>query len=172
MFFFFLNVEKKKWLSYCLFGLNDLFVSPWRNDCCGRLPCDMLAGFVKKNWSFLSDLIIEQKKKMEPSALVGCPRLSSNLPVFVSPLIWYFWPPFLLLIFLSTPHPLSFYRKKLRGCGSRRATNPLVPCHLFSMQLFWIASTKCPDLKRNKSIFDLPLFLVLIVEWGQLWWQK
>ena len=46
-----------------LYGLNDLFVPHWRKDWCGRLPCDMLAGLWKKIEVFLSELIIERKKK-------------------------------------------------------------------------------------------------------------
>ena len=95
---------------------------------------------------------------MEPSSLISCHRLSFNLPIALSPLVWCFWPPFSPPCFRFGTSLFEFLPKKIRGCGSRRATNPLVPCHPFSMQLVWIASTKCPDLYRNESMFDLPLF--------------
>ena len=125
-----------------------LFVPHWRNDWCVRLPCDMLAGLWKKLKFLLSEMVIGRKKKW-------------NFLRWLVVIDWVYICPFsvrsLHLVLLAPLTPpcicfgtslFGFLPKKIRGCGSPRATNPLVPCHPFSMQLVWIASTKCRDLYR------------------------
>ena len=94
-----------------LLGLNDLVVPHWRNDWCGRLPCDMLAGLWKKNWSLSlrSDNRTEEKWNLLRWLVVID-------WVLICPSLWVlsfdvFDPPFLLLVSVSAPHSLSFCRK-------------------------------------------------------------
>ena len=85
---------------------------------------------------------------MELSSWINCHWLSVHLPFFCEiPSFSVVSPPYSSL-FLFRHLFLWISAEKIRGCGSLRATNPLMPCHPFSMQLVWIASTKCRDLYR------------------------
>ena len=89
------------------------------------------------------------EEKMELSSLISCHWLSVHLPFFCEiPSFSIVSPPLTPPCFCFGTSLFGFLPKKIRGCGSPRATNPLVPCHPFSMQLVWIASTKCRDLYR------------------------
>ena len=110
---------------------------------------------------------------MELSSLISCHWLSVHLPFFCeipsfsivsSPLT----PPFFWFRHLS----FWIFAEKIRGCGSLRATNPLVPCHPFfyatSMNRFHKVPWSVPLVNRcwisHSSMFSKKMGAIVMTK--------
>ena len=151
------NIDRKKWLSRCCMALTT-----------SLFPTEGMVGVVAYLVTCWPDRekkievclrVDNRTEKMEPSSLINCHRLSSNSLFSVSPLILWM-APFLLLVFISSP--FWVWPKKLRGCGSRRATNPLVPCHFV---FCWTSMNRLHKLPWSwPKLIDFFLSLTLLLE--------
>jgi len=110
------KLSREKMIVLFRLSLNDLFLFPTEGMIgvfAYLVTCWPDCG--KKLKFLLSEVIIGRKKKWNLLRWLVIIDWVFNLPIAVSPLVWYFFvcgPPFLLLVSVSAPHSLSFCRKK------------------------------------------------------------